>query len=181
MGANDIAVALERVRKVFQRRPEQGLHDDAPATSRWTGGLRVIASHANGTQISTDMPAELGGSGDQVTPGWMLRAGFASCTATCIAMAAAEQGIELDALEVQVKSRTDSRGMLGMPGADDTEVPAGPQDMQVIVKIAARGAASQRLRALVEQNYQRSPMACALNGATPVALHIEVEVEAEAC
>ena len=178
MGAHDIDVALERVRKVFQRRPDQGLHDDAPATSRWAGGLRVIASHANGVQIATDMPSELGGSGDRITPGWMLRAGFASCTATCVAMAAAEQGIELDALEVQVKSRTDARGMLGMPEVGDKAVPAGPQDMQVIVKIAARGAAPQRLRALVEQSYQRSPMACALQDATPVALHIEIEAEA---
>jgi uncharacterized OsmC-like protein len=120
------------------------------------------------------MPAELGGSGDQVSPGWMLRAGFASCTATCIAMAAAEQGIELEALEVQVKSRTDSRGMLGMPDVDGTEVPAGPQDMQISVKIAARSASPQRLRALVELNYQRSPMAFALRSAMPVALHIEV-------
>ena len=174
MAAHDIARALERVRTVFQRRPGMGLDDDAPATSRWTDGLRMMSSHANGTQLPTDMPTEFGGSGDQVSPGWMLRAGFASCTATCIAMAAAEQGIELEALEVRVKSRTDSRGMLGMPDVDGTEVPAGLQDMQIIVKIAARGASPQRLRALVELNYQRSPMACALQGATPVALHIEV-------
>jgi uncharacterized OsmC-like protein len=174
MAAHDIAQALERVRSVFARRPEMGLHDDPPATSRWMSGLRVIASHANGAQIPTDMATEVGGSGDQVSPGWMLRAGFASCTATCIAMAAAEQGIELEALEVQVKSRTDARGMLGMPDVDGSEVPAGPQDMQIIVKIAARGVSPQHLRALVELNYQRSPMACALQGATPVALHIEV-------
>jgi uncharacterized OsmC-like protein len=174
MATHDIAQALERVRTVLARRPDMGLHDDAPATSRWTGGLRMLSSHANGTQVPTDMPAEFGGSGDQVSPGWMLRAGIASCTATCIAMAAAEQGIELEALEVQVQSRTDARGMIGMPDVDGTEVPAGPQDMQVIVKIAARDASAQRLRALVELNYQRSPMTCALQGATPVALHIEV-------
>jgi uncharacterized OsmC-like protein len=174
MAAQDIARALARVRSVFQRRPGMALDDDAPATSRWMGGLRMMSSHANGTQLPTDMPAEFGGSGDQVSPGWMLRAGFASCTATCIAMAAAEQGIELEALEVQVKSRTDSRGTLGMPEVDGTEVPAGPRDMQVSVKIAARGASPQRLRALVELNYQRSPMARALHDATPVALQIEV-------
>jgi uncharacterized OsmC-like protein len=178
MAAQDVARALARVRTVFQRRPGMGLDDDAPATSRWTGGLRMMSSHANGTRVPTDMPTEFGGSGDQVSPGWMLRAGFASCTATCIAMAAAEQGIELEALEVQVMSRTDSRGMLGMPDARGTEVAAGPQDMQIIVKIAARGASPQRLRELVELNYRRSPMACALQEATPVALHIEVEAGA---
>jgi hypothetical protein len=34
-----------------------------------------------------------------VTPGWLFRAGFASCAATCIAMGAAAQGIELASLE----------------------------------------------------------------------------------
>ena len=98
MAAPDLATALQRVHAVLQRRPDTGLHDDAPATACWRGGTRVIASHANGAQVLTDMPAELGGTGDQVTPGWLFRAGFASCTATCIAMNAASAGIELDAL-----------------------------------------------------------------------------------
>ena len=72
-----------------------GMHDDAPATARWRGGTRVVTSHANGIEIPTDMPGELGGSGDRVTPGWLFRAGLASCAATRIAMGAAAEGIEL--------------------------------------------------------------------------------------
>ena len=73
------------------------MHDDAPATARWQGGTpRRHVSHADGTQVPTDMPAELGGSGDQVTPGWLFRAGLASCAATSIVLAAAAEGIELD-------------------------------------------------------------------------------------
>ena len=74
----NLATALQRVEAVLRRRPEMGLQDDAPATARWESGLRFVASHANGTQLVTDMPAELGGSGDQVTPGWLFRAGLAS-------------------------------------------------------------------------------------------------------
>ena len=92
MASQDIAAAMQRVESVLRRRPEVGLHDDAPATARWQSGTRVVSSHANGTQIVTDMPTELGGSGDQVTPGWLLRAGLASCLATRIAMAAAAAG-----------------------------------------------------------------------------------------
>ena len=177
MAEQDIAAALQRAQVVLLRRPEVGLHDDAPATARWQGGTRVIASHANGKQVLTDMPSELGGSGDQVSPGWLLRAGFASCTATCIAMAAAAEGVELEALEVLTSSRSDMRGLLGMAGADGEPVYAGPHDMQMLVRISARGVAAQRLRALVEESYRCSPMACAMADAVPVALRIEANAE----
>ena len=78
MTKEDIAAAVQRVESVLQRRPATGIHDDAPATARWQSGLRVIACHANGTQVLTDMPSELGGSGDKITPGWLFRAGLAS-------------------------------------------------------------------------------------------------------
>ena len=81
MGAQDIAAALRRVEAVFMRRPEAGLHDDVPVTARWDGGTRVVARHTNGTHVTTDMPVEIGGTGDQVTPGWLFRAGLASCAA----------------------------------------------------------------------------------------------------
>lgn len=95
MAAADIAKALQRVESVLRRRPDSGLNDDAPATARWDGGTRMVANHPSGKQVLTDMPAEIGGSGDQVTPGWLFRAALASCTATRIAMAAAAQGIAL--------------------------------------------------------------------------------------
>ena len=88
MGMKDVATALERARTVLARKPAMGVHDDAPATARWGGGTRIEASHANGTRMETDMPAELGGSGDRVSPGWLFRAGIASCAATTIAMRA---------------------------------------------------------------------------------------------
>jgi uncharacterized OsmC-like protein len=159
---------------VLRRRPEAGLHDDAPATARWSGGTRVVTEHANGTQVETDMPKEMGGSGDRVSPGWLLRAGMASCTATRIAMAAAAEGIELQALEVLASSRSDTRGLLGMADADGEAISAGPRDMQLLVRIAAHGVPAQRLQALVEESYRCSPMARAVQDAVPVALHIEI-------
>ncbi len=174
MASQDIAAALQRVEAVLRRRPETGLHDDAAATARWDGGTRVVAHHANGAQLPTDMPGELGGSGDQVSPGWLLRAGFASCTATCIAMAAATEGVELETLEVLVSSRSDMRGLLGMTDADGEPVYAGPRDMQMLVRISARGASSERLHALVEKTYRCSPMACAVEDAVTVALRVKV-------
>ncbi len=174
MATQDLAAALQRVHAVLQRRPETGLHDDAPATARWTGGTRVVASHANGQQVATDMPTELGGSGDQVTPGWLFRAGFASCAATSIVMAAAREGIALTALELRASSRSDARGLLGMADVNGEPVDAMPCDVQLQVRIAAAGVAAERLRALAEQGIACSAIPQAVRNAVPFDLRIEI-------
>lgn len=174
MTTQTLAAALERVGSVLKRRPEAGLHDDDPAAAHWQGGTRVVTHHANGTQLPTDMPAEIGGSGGQVTPGWLFRAGFASCAATSIVMAAATEGIELSALEVRASSRSDVRGLLGMVGADGESVFAGPGDVQLHVAIAAAGVGAERLRALVEAAVRCSPIPSAVRQATPFALLVDV-------
>jgi uncharacterized OsmC-like protein len=175
MTTQNIAEALQRVEAVLQRRPEVGLHDDAPAVAQWKSGTRFVASHPNGLQMPTDMPAELGGTGDQVTPGWLFRAGLASCSATSVLLAAAAEGIELSALEVKAVSRSDTRGLLGMSDATGKPVYGGPSDVQLLVRIAAHGVSPQRLRALVEEGIRRSPVPNVVTHTTPLALHVDVD------
>jgi organic hydroperoxide reductase OsmC/OhrA len=177
MSTQALAAAIQRVEATLQRRPEMGLHDDAPATARWDGGTRVVARHANGFEARTDMPAEFGGSGEpaSVTPGWLFRAGLASCAATTIAMTAAAQGIELTALEVAVTSRSDTRGLLGMADARGESVDARPFDVQMQVRIGGRDTDPARLRALVGQGCRCSPIPNAVQSAVPVELRIEVD------
>jgi organic hydroperoxide reductase OsmC/OhrA len=172
MATKDIAAAMQRVESVLKRRPAAGIHDDVAATARWQTGMRVVASHVNGTQMLTDMPTELGGSGDQVTPGWLFRAGLASCCATRIAMGAAAAGIEL-AMEVLASSRSDSRGLFGMADASGETVGAGPRDVRLLVRISAPGFSEERLRTLVEDCNRCSPVSAALRDAVPVDLQIE--------
>ena len=173
MAVQELAGALERVETVLRRRPDLGLHDDAPATVTWSGGLRMRAQHANGKQMLTDMPAELGGTGDQVTPGWLLRAGLASCAATCVAMLAAREGIELSHLELRASSRSDTRGMLGMQDGEGTSVPAGPRDMQLHVRIEALDVSAERLHDLVRRAVACSPVPCAVTEPVDIALSID--------
>jgi uncharacterized OsmC-like protein len=177
MAIEDIAAAMHRVEKVLKRRPEAGLHDDGPATARWQSGTRVASSHSNGTQVRTDMPAELGGSGDEVTPGWLFRAGVASCLATCIVMRAAEAGVALSALEVRASSRSDLRGFFGMKDATGETVSAGPCEVELIVWIKAPGIPPEQLRNLVEESHRCSPVPTALRNAVPVALRIDTDVD----
>jgi organic hydroperoxide reductase OsmC/OhrA len=175
MTIEDIAAAVHRVKSVLKRRPATGIHDDAPATAQWQTGLRVVARHANGTQMVTDMPAELGGSGDRVTPGWLFRAGLASCLATRIAMGAASVGIELTLLEVLASSRSDARGLLGMADVSGEAVGAGPRDVELLVRIAAPGVSGETLQTLVKDSNRCSPISAAARDALPVILRIEVE------
>ena len=159
MASQDIAAAMQRVEAVLRRRPEAGLHEDAPGIARWQGGLRMVASHSSGTQVSTDMPSEVGGTGDQISPGWLMRAGIASCAATCVVMAAAAEGIELATLEVEACSQSDARGMLGI---------------RLLVRVSAPGVAAERLRKLVERSHLHAPISSAIRAAVRMDLRIEV-------
>jgi uncharacterized OsmC-like protein len=175
MTIEDIAAAVQRVESVLRRRPATGIHDDAPASARLQTGLRVVASHTNGTQMLTDMPTELGGSGNQVTPGWLFRAGLASCLVTRIAMGAAAAGIELTMLEVLASSRSDTRGLFGMADVSGDPVGAGPSEVRLLVKISAAGVSAAQLQTLVEDCNRCSPICAAVRDTVPVALQIEVD------
>jgi uncharacterized OsmC-like protein len=170
-----IAAAMDRVTTFLRRRPEFGLHSDTPAVARWESGLRVELSLENGARLVTDMPAELGGGGNEATPGWLMRAALAACAATRIALAAAAEQVELAALEVSASSRSDVRGLLAMADADGLPVDAGPRDVELIVRIGAFGIAPARLRALVETSMASSPVNSALCHAVPISLRIDID------
>lgn len=174
MSTNDIALAMGRIERVLRRRPETGLGDDTAATARWLGGTRVVASHASGANIATDMAVELGGTGDQVSPGWLFRAGLASCLATCVAMNAAARGIHLTQLEVRTSSRSDTRGFLGMCDANQRAVDAGSRDIQLQVRLGAEGVSADKLRELVIDSQRCAPVSSTLSQARFLALQIEI-------
>ncbi|MCV2367698.1 OsmC family protein [Roseateles oligotrophus] len=174
MASSSIASAMARVNAVLRKHPRAGIVEDAPALSAWCGGLRVSTQYAGGAQTITDMPVELGGSGDQPSPGWLLRAALASCAVTRIAMAAAEAGIDLQRLEASAHSRSDARGLLGLPDSDGMALFAGPGELTLRVQIAATGVAPERLRMLVDQAIALAPISQAL--AQPLAVALQVEI-----
>ncbi len=170
-----IANAVQRVRAVFARRPEAARHADEPATASWEQGLRVVSRHSNGAHVATDMPRELGGQGDEVSPGWLLRAGLASCLATCIAMEAAAREIAITRLEVVAASDSDARGLLGMTDAAGERVMPGPLAVQLRVRIAAPSVAAEMLRTLIADSCRCSPVQCAVERSVPVSLTVDID------
>jgi uncharacterized OsmC-like protein len=168
-----IAAAMKRAESVLKRRPGAGLTADAPAMANWEGGMRVVTRSEGGPSLSTDMPGELGGSGDRVSPGWLLRAGLASCLVTRIAMAAAAQGIDLESIDVAASSRSDARGLLGMTGGAGERIDPGPLELTLHVRISARGIPPERLRALVDYSHAHSPVSAAISKSIPISLSVE--------
>ncbi len=174
MSLHDVGVAVKRAMAAFQRRPEMGVHANPPAVSRWESGTRIVTRSGEAMSVATDMPKELGGAGDQFTPGWLFRAGVASCAATSITLAAASGDIELTSLEVHVGSRSDARGLLGMSEPNGETVYAGLFDVELRVNIAANGADPMVLENLVRGCLSHSPVPCTLITATPLAVLVNV-------
>ena len=176
MGMKTVADALARLKRVLQRRPEAGMSADAPACACWAGpdeALRVGCRHPNGREVFTDMPGELGGSGDQVSPGWLYRAGLACCATTSIVMLAAAESIALTRLEVDAGSRSDARGLVALPDERGIPVNPAPVDQHLVVRIAAEGSTTTQLEALVHRAMLRSPIPRAI-----LAAGLGVRIEA---
>jgi uncharacterized OsmC-like protein len=170
-----LAAALDRLKRIWLQRPAAALQEDAPATAHWQSGLAVRTLHPDGTSVVTDMPVALTGSGAHASPGWLMRAGVASCLSTCVVMTAAVRDIALTRLSVSVASRSDKRGMLGLRAADGTAIAAAPLRIDIEVTLAAHGAEPAALRALVEDSLRCSPVPSALDPAIPRSLNVVIE------
>src|SRR5690606_35859065 len=105
----------------------------------------------------------------------LFRSGLGSCAATVIYMTAALEGIDIDDLEVQVGSESDTRGVLGMVGPDGRRVRPGATELQMRIRIGARGVPEARLQALVEKASRRSPIQAAMIGHSPVIVAIRAD------
>jgi uncharacterized OsmC-like protein len=165
-----IREALERLRAQIAAQPERARAKPGPTTARMVDGLRCEVRGPNGEAVRTDMAPAMGGGASAPAPGWLMRASLASCTATCIAMRAATQGIELTQLEVTVESEADQRGMLGM----DEHIPAGPSAFVARVRIGAAGVPANELRALAEWADRHSPVASTARASPRYSLEVEV-------
>jgi uncharacterized OsmC-like protein len=176
MSRERIAAAMTRLEAVVSARPGAADHEETPATARWQAGLKLSVSHPKkDLKVLTDLPAEIGGDGEGVTPGWLMRAGLAACAASSILLSAAAEGIELESLELTAGARSDVRGLLGMADENGAPVSAAFSVIRLLVRISAPGVSRERLRALIERANQRSPVSSALQHGVPLELSIELQ------
>ena len=154
----------------FSAHPEDAKSQDKPATAILESGLRIRVEGPGSWTVTTDMPSALGGEGSAPTPGWLRRAAQAACEATMIALKAAQEGIALTSLEVNVGSVSDDRGMLGTPEG----VSAGPIESWARVVISAKGTPNDKLRDAIQWAEIHSPVTDSLCRSVPHNLSIEV-------
>jgi uncharacterized OsmC-like protein len=175
MTSSHIGRSLEIARNYLAEHPEEARYTDLAATAVVEDGLRCRVDGPEGATVFTDMPTGVGGKSTAPSPGWLVRAGQASCEATLISMRAAELGIPLQRVEVVVDSESDDRGILAM----DDEVPAGPLSSRLRVRIAAEGVDPQVLHELVEWADRYSPISDAIRRAIPTSVEVESAVVGE--
>ena len=170
--STDISQAIATTKAKLAAGPGAASGPDRPATATLEVGLACRVDGGNEWSVHTDMPAAVGGTGAAPSPGWLLRAAWAACEATVIAMRAAELGIRLDRIEVVAESESDMRGLLGV----DDGISPGPLAAHIRIRIATEDADAERVRALVEWADRHSAVADALR--RTVATTIEVELGA---
>jgi uncharacterized OsmC-like protein len=164
----EIRESILNLRSALASSPDAGPAPDRPAVAVVEHDLRCRAEAGDGWAVVTDMPAPVGGGGTAPTPGWLIRAALASCTATTIAMRAAELNVALTELEVTAESKTDMRGLLDVGDG----VQPGPVGALLRVRLAADDADKQRLEELVEWADSHSPVGDCVRRTIPVELEI---------
>jgi uncharacterized OsmC-like protein len=168
MSAEQIRHALEAATTYLSDHPDEAAYTDSLATARLEDGLRINVSGPNGASLTTDMPTSVGGANSAPSPGWFLRAAEASCTATLIAMRAAQLGVALERIQVTVDSRSDDRGILGI----DPAVPAGPLSTRVAVTIHSPGLTREEAEAIANWAVEHCPVTDAVRRAVPLIIEL---------
>jgi uncharacterized OsmC-like protein len=164
-----IRESIENAVNHLSEHPDEARYTDSFARATLGEALRAEVTGPEGLRLVTDMPAGIGGRGEEPSPGWLYRAALASCVASTIGMEAARQSVALHSLEVEVDSESDDRGILGM----DEAVPAGQLSTRVRVRAAADGVDEGRLREVLERGAGRCPSLDATRRAVDVSLEIE--------
>lgn len=95
---------------------------------------RVMPMSDSGVSVPFGVHSAVGGPYDAPCPGDLLCAALAACQDSSVRMVANRMGIELTALEVQVKATVDVRGALGL----QKDVPVGFQSITSNIHLKAR-------------------------------------------
>ncbi len=169
MQQSAIRESIERTGAALAQSPAKARSTAAPLTARLIDGLSFEVKGTGGEMVRTDMPPAMGGEASAPSPGWLMRASLAACTATVIAMRAAQLDIKLTALEVDAESDTDSRRLLGL----DDQAPS-VLALRLRIRIGAQGASEAMLREIAAWGDAHSPVACTVR--TPPAISTEVEI-----
>lgn len=151
--------------EAMRRDPAEGRKTLSGITS-WNGGAHSTTIVRN-FAIPADEPIAMGGTNRGPSPMELVLTALSACITISIAYSAAEEGIEVDFIEIDVEGDIDLRGLFEI--ADD--VRPGFEKVLVTVRIEA-DAPRERLYELVMRGYRRSPVVDSLMGKVPVRISL---------
>ncbi|MCK9298471.1 MAG: OsmC family protein [Methanoculleus sp.] len=160
-------VDMERVnalKEEMRKDPAAGKKTLSGITS-WSGGAHSTTIVRN-FAIPADEPALLGGTGRGASPTELVLTGLSACIAVGIAYSAAEDGIEVNLIEIDVAGDLDLRGFLEIG-----DLRPGLAEIRLTVRVDA-DAPRELIEELVHHGYRRSPVAASLEGRVPVRVCI---------
>ncbi|WP_292364118.1 MULTISPECIES: OsmC family protein [unclassified Methanoculleus] len=160
-------VDMERVnalKEAMQEEPAAGRRTLSGITS-WSGGAHSTTIVRN-FAVPADEPAVLGGTNQGPSPTELVLTGLSACIATGIAYSAAEDGIEVNLIEVDVEGDLDLGGFL-----ETGDTRPGLAEVRLTVRVDA-DAPQELIEELVHHGYRRSPVAASLEGRVPIRVCI---------
>ena len=160
----EIRTAQERVIQVFRKKPTAAF-SSMRASGHVGEGLACTVRQGD-HQAVLDMSKALGGDERGPTPGFYIRAGLVGCIAIGIKLTAAREGIELDAIDVDVEMDFDDGAMFGL-GSNT----AAPLETRVIIALAT-AAPWDQVTAMVERALAADPFFLALRDAQKVVTRV---------
>jgi uncharacterized OsmC-like protein len=163
-----IADAISAASQYLTDHPEEARYRDSAARARMTSGLVVEVSGPGGERVITDMPSGIGGTASAASPGWLFRAAAASCVVSLIAVRAEASGTTVRAIDVEVDTESDDRGILGL----DPGIPAGALSMKVVVSIDAPDIDQAAREALVAWAVEHCPVTDTAARAVPISVEV---------
>jgi uncharacterized OsmC-like protein len=138
-----------------------------------TEGMRCETT-SRGHTIVADEPRSFGGGDTAQSPVELLLTSLATCQAVTYRLWAAELGVALDKVTVEVEGDIDLRGYLGL----EEGVPAGYAAMRLRVRLEGPETAD-RYRALAEAVDRHCPVLDALARPLPISRELEVAQPSE--
>ena len=141
----EIRTALERARKAIELRPTM-TKGTMKTQLRLQDGVKCVARYDD-WRFEIDEPTSVGGDETAPSPGVYGMSALAGCVAMSIKMTAAEAGLPVTGVNVEVAADYDDRGGFGIDG-----VPPGFERFRLKIEIESP-AAEADVRALADQAF----------------------------
>jgi uncharacterized OsmC-like protein len=163
----EIKRAINRTEGVFAARPSAA---QITKTGRATMIEGLLCQYTEGDfTIRADTPEIFGGEGKALSPGGYLRGGLSMCLAINYAMRAAQNGVTLRKVEVDIESDADLRGVYGAPG-----VRCSPSEVRDPVRVES-DAPEEAVLAVIEAGDAKSPVLDTIKIAQRLVRSVEIK------